>query len=144
MFQEIEREFSMARWVGQLLIAYCLPTMLVWLAESPFRRADTPILQVSDYLLIGLIGGCSGIGLHRVSPDSTKEGARVWLLPTAILAVAMTYDALSGAGCFLCSFYAGQGDPNPFPVIVTLPTWGCIWYSAAIWGRRRHRSHAGI
>ena len=135
MFQAVEREFSITRWIGQLLLAYCVPALLVALAESLFRTVDTPIWQASDYLLIGLMGALAGVGIYRLTPDSAREGVWVWALPTAALAAGMIYDAFSSAGCFPCTFYAAQGDPNPMPVILTLPTWGCICYSAAIYWR---------
>src|ERR1039458_2941876 len=131
MFQEVEREFSMARWIWQLLIVYCGPTMLVGLSESPFRKTDSPIWQASDYLLIALLGLWAGIGVRRLAPDSTREGAWVWLLPTAVLVAGVLYDMFSGARDFQgFFFYPGPGDPDPCPVLLTLPTWGCGCYSA--------------
>jgi hypothetical protein len=139
MFQEVEREFSMARWVGQLLIVYCLPMLLLGSVEILFRAADTPTWVACQYSIIGLLGACAGLGLRRLARDSAKEGAWVWLLPTVILAVAMICDAFSRVGNLGEFFYAGQGDPNPVPVILTMPTWGCSCYSAVVsWRAHRH------
>jgi len=60
MFLELEREFSLARWIGQLLIAYCRPALLVGLWEILFRGADTPIWQALAYPITGLIGVAAG------------------------------------------------------------------------------------
>jgi hypothetical protein len=141
MFQQFEREFSPVRWIGQLLIVYCVPTLLVGLVEILFRGADSPILQAFTYPIIGSIGASAGMGIHRMSPDAAREGLWVWVLPTAVFAVAMVYGIFSGAGSLLDIVYAAPGDSNPIPVLQTLPTWGCICYSAAIyWSRHRPRA----
>jgi hypothetical protein len=142
MFQQLDREFSLVRWIGQLLIVYCgLTLLLVGLDEIFFRGVDTPVWQACTYLVVGSIGASLGMAIHRMSPDSAREGMLVWLLPTAVLALAMACDIFHGAGSLLGFVYADEGDSNPIPVLQTLPTWGCTCYSAAIYWRR-HRLHA--
>ena len=143
MFHQLEREFSTARWLVQLVAVYCGPVLLFALIESTPQRPLSPaISDVAAFPFVALIGLLAGVGIQRLAPDSAREGAWVWLLPSCVLALFLLCDRFSSVSDFSGFFYAPAGDPDPVPVILTTATWGCCWYSAAIYWRRRSRRRA--
>jgi tellurite resistance protein TehA-like permease len=148
MFHQVAREFSISRWTVQLLAVYCIPTLLAGLLENSLRNPYSPAWQASIFPVVALIGGVAGVGVYRMASDLAQEGVWVWLLPTCVLAAFILCDRFSTVSDFKGFFYAPAGDPDPVPAILTLPTWGCCWYSAGMYWRsrssRQHRYGASV
>lgn len=141
-FRLHEREFSMALWTMQLVVVYCGPTLLLALIENALGEPAAPIEEaVVGFSGVALIAFLAALAMDRLSPGSAREGVWVWLLPTCLLAAGVLFDALSMPNELAGFFYAPRGDPDPTPVLLTVPTWGCCWYSAATYWRRRRRRH---
>src|SRR5580700_12073824 len=118
MFQELDRGFSIVRWVLQFLTVYFVPTILVGTSEMPFRTTDTALWQSSDYLIIALLGWWAAVAVCNYTPESAREGLWVWILPVSLFLSGVSYDLCCGPPSeILGLFFAAPGDPNLVPVL---------------------------
>jgi len=77
-----------------------------------------------------------------LAPTSTIEGRWVWLAPVGLVTLAVIGHLIGGHTSEIRQlFYVGNGEGEGgwVLVLVTLPTWGCCWYSAVMLWRRKQR-----
>jgi len=141
MFQELEREFSVLRLILQLVVVYLLPLFVLGPLEMLLETGNGPILQVAEFALAAIIYVGAGLAAWKLVPSSAREGQYVWLPLAALFGLGVCYDLATGhSGELPGYFYSGPGDPGGMPALVTIPAWGCCWYSATLrWCRGRRR-----
>jgi len=145
---EIEREFSFFGYGFQLVLAYfgtLLGLFIFTIAAGP--RADSAVWQILDYIIILLLAVALALAVSRLAPTSTIEGRWVWVAPVGLLALAVASALLfADPSDARLMFYVGNegGEGGWGLVLVTLPTWGCCCYSAAMCWRRKQRKRKGL
>jgi hypothetical protein len=146
MFGETERGLSFGAWVLQLVLAYCGPVLGLGLVERSVRWTDTPATTLLEYVIIAALSGLLSLAVLLVAPDSSREGCWIWALPAIIGAVVLIVLCSRGFAQMLTLFYAppGEGEAGWAIVLLTLPTWSCCCYSAAMWGWRRRHEKKGL
>ncbi len=149
MFDEVESESwflsPFLSWAAQLFLAFCGPFTLWVILAGSWNLPDTAAL---DYVEFAIMGAGLAALVSAAFRDATRVGSLVWALPAAVATAGLAWDGwLSGIGTVADYFQ----DPGPgrgeeawgfLPSLLTLPTWGCCWYSAFMWWRLRGRRHA--
>jgi hypothetical protein len=143
MFDEVQREFSFGSWFLQFFLAFCSPVVVLAVLESRLNIQDTLQSQVLGYLFLAATAVAMALLISAITKESASEGSWVWMIPSALEVPAVIWQALSGGimsavhGFF---FVAGPGQgEESWGLLLTLPTWSCCWYSAAMWWRLRRR-----
>ena len=137
-FEEVEREFSFGSWLFQLVVTYPVPVVLLGILENRLSAPDTFIIQVLGYAFVALMGITLAFLVSKVSRESAKEGSWIWLVPTALVIAAVLWQLCSGGiASTFHGFLFGHGEESWGMVILTIPTFGCCCYSAAMWWQLR-------
>lgn len=144
MTGSVQREFSFWSWILQLLFAYIGPVLVLGVLESALNAQDTPATDVLAYVALAIIAVLAALLLRRTSGDVSREGSRVWIVPAAIEATMLIHElSLSGLKMALHTFFFAadrrQGEEMWVIFLLTLPTWSCCWYSAAMSWHRASR-----
>ena len=143
---EIEREFSFFGYGFQLVLAYFGTLIGLFIfaitLEHVAAPTDTPAWAVVEYLFDLLVAVALALAVSRLAPTSTIEGRWVWLAPVGLVTLAVIGHLIGGHTSEIRQlFYVGNGEGEGgwVLVLVTLPTWGCCWYSAVMLWRRKQR-----
>jgi hypothetical protein len=145
---ETQREFSFFGYGFQLVLAYfgtLIGFFVVAIALGP--RADSPVWQILYYPVVLLLAVGLALAVSRLAPTSTIEGRWVWVAPIGLVTLAVVWDLIGGQASEARQvFYFGNegGDAGLVLYLFTLPAWGCCWYSAAMFWRRRQRERKGL
>ena len=149
MFDKIERDFSFGSWVLQLLAAYCAPIVLLGILETSLAVQDTSMTQLLRYAFVAAAAVALALLISAFIGGSVREGKRIWIIPvlfevSAFVSAMASVDAGSRLRALVWVADPGRGEESWTMVLLTLPTWGCCWYSAAMWWRfcRDQRLHA--
>lgn len=131
-------------WVVQLLMVLLGPVIALGIIESVLNTQDTLIPQFLGYVFLAVVATGLASTVFALNPHWAKSGSRIWVLPIAleVWAVISELSSLGGSvgGIFLIPG-PGRGEEG-LGVLITLQTWSCSWYSAAMWWRlRRRRRH---
>ncbi len=145
--REIEREWSFVSWVLQLLLAYCGTLAALFRIEIALNGTDSIPWQLLSYLLALLIGAALALVISAVAPWSANAGRWVWVIPVCFLVSCGVIDAIYVPSDLRYYLFMdprpSEGESGWVVVLVTLPTWGCCWYSATMrwrWRRRLRRN----
>jgi hypothetical protein len=143
LFELNEREPSMGSWAWQLVLAYCIPFIGLASLESALDATDSPGWQVLGYVVVMLLSIALALLVSRLFVESPREGRWVFLLPGLIVTLfglALCTKSMDKA-LELFYFRTGplSGESGWGVMLLTWPTWGCCWYSAAMWFVRRKR-----
>jgi len=149
MFQEIERPFSFAGWVLQLIFAYCAPVIVLAVLDGAIHATDSAAWQVFNYGVVCLLSVAAAWGMSALVVGSVREGRWVWVLPASVellCVIAMFFsEGLSGP---VALFYTGNGpmagEESWGVVLLTIPTWSCCWYSVTMYWRRRRQNNVPL
>ncbi len=145
---EIEREFSFFGYGFQLVLVYTGTLIgLFALALALGPRADSPVGQILYYPAVLLLAVALALAISRLAPTSTIEGRWVWVAPVGLVAFAIAWSLyLRHPSEAIDMFYFGNedGEAGLGLYFVTLPTWGCCCYSAAVLWLRRQRKRKGL
>ena len=84
--------------------------------------------------------------------EETEHGSRAWILPVLLEGAALIWEIAWGRAAsvwhgFFWVAGPGRGEEPWLVVLLTLPTWSCCSYSAAMWWRlhaRRASSHPWV
>ena len=142
MFVQVERDFSLGSWVCQMVLAYIAPLLLVAILESWLMPGpDTPVTYILDYFLWAGAAALIALAVFGLFDEAAHEGASVWILPCAFLLFGVLWDSASfGVARALREFFFPRtgmeaGEAGIAMLLVTLPVWGCVCYSAVMYWR---------
>jgi hypothetical protein len=142
MFEELERDYSYLSWILQSLLAFFGPIILLMILASLLEPyGDTPTSLVLEYLFIAFAGFALALALAAIARSSPSEGRFVSVVPVSLVLLICVRQAASfGIRSLIPFFYVagpGSAEEGWVLMLLTFPTWGCCWYSAAMWWRRR-------
>jgi hypothetical protein len=107
----------------------------VWFWRS---TPETPVSQILDYVFLAAAGIALALFVTALARNSTRVGIFVWILPVAIELYAAIAESFSfGIASLGSTLLYGKGEDGWAVMFLTFPTWGCCWYSAAMWWQRR-------
>jgi hypothetical protein len=147
MSYEPERQFSPAGWLSQTFLAYIAPAIgLVVILSGLAGATDTAGWNAVPYFAIPLLAAALATGVSAVFPSSTIEGELVWALPAVIELCIFVWALCYEPSKVLQVFYVGphEGEAGWVLGLFTIPTWGCGWYSATMYWRRKRRLGGSI
>jgi len=145
MPQELYRDFSYIGWIFQTFFAYWLPLIGLVILESLMGATNSAGWDLVPYVVVPLLALAMALGISAVFPSSVIEGISVWMLPAGVWLLTFVC-TLIGEPSRLSLFFwdQGQGEAGWLIGLLTIPTWGCCWYAAAMgWRRRTQRDAPG-
>ena len=142
MFELLAKPPSFGAYLVQLLIAYCGPMIGFVVVDRALGGTDSATWQILAYLIVGALGLNFALGLCAVLPNWVQEGCWVWTVPSFCWVVVTCSTLLHGGPAeFEDMLYTKsgpmEGERGWLIFLVTLPTWGCCWYSATMYRCRK-------
>jgi hypothetical protein len=133
MFQTVDSGPSFGSLLLQLFLAYFGPMAVLMAFHVWLRGRETPVSQILDYVFLAAAGIALALLVTALARNSTRLGIFVWILPAAIeLWAAIDESLLFGISSLGSTLFYGQGEDGWVVMALTLPTWSCCWYSAAM------------
>lgn len=147
MRQQVERAFSFVGWLLQLLLAYIGPSAALMVAASVASIDSTYAWPwwVFNYAAVAVLAAVTALGVSALFPGLAIQGRWVWVLPVIFEISSLVFDLHSQPSevpLFFCVPSSMDGEAGLVVVLLTVPTWGCCWYSAVMWWRGRRRESA--
>jgi hypothetical protein len=131
--------FAVAQCFVQFVVVYFVPMVIVLILSGWLRTPDDTLWQVFDYVIFGLIGSALAFVVSGFFPEADQKGCWVWTLGVGLLAYAIGWDMFLGRFDAPVTALFGTGEAGWVKVLITLPAWGCCWYSLVMWWRLRRR-----
>jgi len=129
-------------WAIQLTFAYFCPLVVVVILSVLLSAPDSVMWQFLDYLIFGLVSLVLALSVSQLFPGSTAEGRWIWTMPVGLLVCGVLWDMTLGRLDSALTALVGTGEVGWVKVLITLPAWGCCWYSATMAWRRRRQARA--
>jgi hypothetical protein len=145
MFEQLRKEASFGSWAAQLCLAYVGPLAALMIASYRLSPGpDSPLRTLCEYVFIA-VAGAALASVIATAFDAT-EGRLVWTVPAGLFFAVLAIEAHRNIRDLTYLFYAGagEGEAGWLLFLLTIPTWGCCWYSLvmSLWRRRKNGKDA--
>lgn len=106
--------------------------------EAQLSAANTTTWNILEYLIVMILSIALALMVSLPLPSSVLEGRYVFVVPVAteIWAVALSKNSKEAVDFFYAGSGPMSGEASWALVLITLPTWGCCWYSVVMYWRR--------
>ena len=146
MFDELDREFSFGSALIQLIVVYVTPFVALASLEGLLSMGeDTVLSDILGYVFIAAAGIALALLISTILPGSVFEGSTIWILPAGAEFGCAVWDTAWGRTQEIPAYFFGRGEAGWVMALLTMPTWGCCCYSAAMyWRLRGSRKRDGV